>query len=124
MTKPKKENSLIKRIFKDNSYCWLACLCTVGVMMLVYYCYNLFPFGETTILRMAEIQRRAFNEDEDVDKLIQAAEAMLYDISQHNIEKDFTPISDVLPTVKANYEAASNNKERTLLFRRLYLSNP
>lgn len=52
MTKPKKENSLIKRIFKDNSYCWLACLCTVGVMMLVYYCYNLFPFGETTILRM------------------------------------------------------------------------
>jgi len=58
-----------------------------------------------------EIQRRAFNEDEDVDKLIQAAEAMLYDISQHNIEKDFTPISDVLPTVKANFDAAANNKE-------------
>lgn len=58
-----------------------------------------------------EIQRRAFNEDEDVDKLIQAAEAMLYDISQHNIEKDFTPISDVLPTVKANIDAAANNKE-------------
>ena len=47
-----KIKSFFKRIFADNSYCWLACGCTIGVMMLVYYCYNLFPFGETTILRM------------------------------------------------------------------------
>ena len=55
MTKLENESqkqSIFKRFFVGNSYCWLACLCTVGVMMLVYYCYNLFPFGETTILRM------------------------------------------------------------------------
>ncbi|MBR4858104.1 MAG: YfhO family protein [Clostridia bacterium] len=52
MTKLNGKKSILKRIFTDNSYCWLACGCTVGIMMLVYYCYNLFPFGETTILRM------------------------------------------------------------------------
>ena len=55
MTKLENESqkqSIFKRFFVGNSYCWLACLCTAGVMMLVYYCYNLFPFGETTSLRM------------------------------------------------------------------------
>lgn len=47
-----KKESVISRIFRGNSYCWLAILCTAGIMMLVYYCFNLFPFGETTILRM------------------------------------------------------------------------
>lgn len=52
MTRLDKKESIFKRIFSNNAYCWLACLCTIGVMMLVYYCYDLFPFGETTILRM------------------------------------------------------------------------
>jgi len=52
MTTPDKKQSIFKRIFSNNAYCWLACGCTIGVMMLVYYCYDLFPFGETTILRM------------------------------------------------------------------------
>ncbi len=43
---------LIQKIFKDNSYCWLAFACTAGLMLLVYYCHNMFPFGDTTILRM------------------------------------------------------------------------
>ncbi len=43
---------VFKKIFVNNSYCWLAILCTAGIMMLVYYCFNLFPFGEATILRM------------------------------------------------------------------------
>lgn len=47
-----KKRSRLSRFFAGNSYCWAACLCTVGVMMLVYYCYDLFPFGDTTILRM------------------------------------------------------------------------
>lgn len=47
-----KKRPLILRIFTENGYCWLSVLCTVGIMMLVYYCYNLFPFGNTTILRM------------------------------------------------------------------------
>ncbi len=52
MTQLDKKPSPLRRFFAGNSYCWLSCLCTVGVMMLVFYCYNLFPFGETTILRM------------------------------------------------------------------------
>ncbi len=53
MRKDKTKNkSILGRIFSDNAYCWLAILCTAGIMMLVYYCFNLFPFGETTILRM------------------------------------------------------------------------
>ncbi len=47
-----KKQSVFRRFFGNNSYCWLAAGCTVGIMMLVYYCYDLFPFGETTILRM------------------------------------------------------------------------
>lgn len=47
-----KKQSLFRRFFADNSYCWLSAVCTVGIMMLVYYCYSLFPFGESTILRM------------------------------------------------------------------------
>lgn len=47
-----KKQSIFRRFFVNNSYCWASCLCTAGIMMLVFYCYNLFPFGETTILRM------------------------------------------------------------------------
>ena len=47
-----KKQSVFRRFFANNSYCWLAAGCTVGIMMLVFYCYDLFPFGETTILRM------------------------------------------------------------------------
>lgn len=47
-----KKPSVFKRIFADNYACWAAILCTVGIMMLVYYCYDLFPFGGKTILRM------------------------------------------------------------------------
>ncbi len=43
---------LLKRIFSDNTYCWLAFLCTAGLMLLVFYCFDLFPFGGSTILRM------------------------------------------------------------------------
>ena len=46
------KKSLLSRLFKDNAYCWLSMGCTVGIMILVYYCYGLFPFGERTILRM------------------------------------------------------------------------
>lgn len=47
-----KKKSVFSRIFGDNSYCWLSLACTVGIMMLVFYCFSLFPFGDKTILRM------------------------------------------------------------------------
>ena len=47
-----RKQSLLSRFFVGNAYCWLSMVCTIGIMMLVYYCYELFPFGEKTILRM------------------------------------------------------------------------
>ncbi len=47
-----KKAPLLKRIFANNGYCWTAALCTAGLMMLVFFCYGLYPFGTVTILRM------------------------------------------------------------------------
>ena len=44
-------NRLYKRGF-NNRYCLLAALCTAAIMTVVYFCYDLAPFGNTTILRM------------------------------------------------------------------------
>lgn len=38
--------------FYRNRFVWIAGLCAAGIMTLVYFCYNLVPFGDMTILRM------------------------------------------------------------------------
>ena len=45
------ENPKLKP-FYDNRYSFLAAGCTFLIMMIVYYCYDLIPFGDKTILRM------------------------------------------------------------------------
>lgn len=40
------------RPFYDNRYSFLAAGCTFFIMMVVYYCFDLIPFGDKTILRM------------------------------------------------------------------------
>ncbi len=50
-TSQKKSNPLIKGC-KNTKYSWLAAACTAAIMIVVYYCYDLIPFGDTTILRM------------------------------------------------------------------------
>ncbi len=35
-----------------NKYPLLAAACTMGIMVIVYFCFDLIPFGDTTILRM------------------------------------------------------------------------
>lgn len=47
-----EKGSVISRIFKDNKYCWLAFGCSAVIMLIVYICYSLIPFGDVTILRM------------------------------------------------------------------------
>lgn len=47
-----KKKSAFKRIFSDNAYCFLAFGCVAGLMLLVFYCYDVFPFGDKTVLRM------------------------------------------------------------------------
>ncbi len=44
-------NPIFKKGFNIR-YCLLASLCTAFIMVVVYYCYDLFPFGDMTILRM------------------------------------------------------------------------
>jgi replicative DNA helicase len=42
------------------------------------------------------IASKAFDETNDVDDLMQEAEGQLFEISQHNVKKDFTPISPII----------------------------
>ena len=46
-----RNNPLFKAGF-NNRYCLLAALCTAFIMMVVYFCYDMSPFGDITILRM------------------------------------------------------------------------
>ena len=48
----KTKNSRLYRRCYNNRYSFLASLCTLGIMLVVFYCYDAYPFGETTILRM------------------------------------------------------------------------
>ena len=46
--KAKKQSSF----FKENKFIFISGLCALAVMVLVYFCYDLIPFGDMTILRM------------------------------------------------------------------------
>ena len=46
-----KNNPLFKKGFNIR-YCLLAAACTAAIMTVVYFCYDLAPFGDVTILRM------------------------------------------------------------------------
>lgn len=48
----KNNENILTRIFKNNKYCWLAFGCSAAIMLIVYICYSLIPFGDVTILRM------------------------------------------------------------------------
>ncbi len=48
----KKRNSRLSRFVDNNIYVALAFLCSTVLMILVYYCYEIIPFGGRTVLRM------------------------------------------------------------------------
>lgn len=48
----KKRNSRLARFVDNNIYVALAFLCSTVLMLLVYYCYEIIPFGGRTVLRM------------------------------------------------------------------------
>lgn len=51
LAKSNKRN-FFDRVFTDNCYCWLAALCAAAIAFIVAFCYDMFPFGKITILRM------------------------------------------------------------------------
>ena len=55
------------------------------------------------------IQTKAFDETIDVEALMQEAEGSLFELSQHNMKKDYTPIDPVIAqAVKGIQDAAKN----------------
>ncbi len=50
--KLKKRNSRLSKFIDNNIYVALAFICSTVLMLLVYYCYEIIPFGGRTVLRM------------------------------------------------------------------------
>ena len=45
-------NSRFGSVLKNNRYVLLSGGCALLIMLIVYFCYDVFPFGDMTILRM------------------------------------------------------------------------
>ena len=57
----------------------------------------------------SKTQTDAFDETVDVEELMQRAEAELFDISRHNMKRDFTQINPVIKEAYTNIQTASKN---------------
>lgn len=42
----------LQKLLFDNRFCYLAFVCSALIMTLVFYCFDMVPFGDVTILRM------------------------------------------------------------------------
>lgn len=56
----------------------------------------------------AEIEKKAFDESNDVDDLLQEAEGRLFEISQRNVKKDVTQIDPVIGQAITQIQSAAN----------------
>ncbi len=56
----------------------------------------------------SEIEKKAFDESNDVDDLMQEAEGRLFEISQRNVKKDVTQIDPVIGNAIDQIQAAAN----------------
>ena len=48
----KHPNSKLAKFLDRNIYIILAFVCSAVLMLLVYYCFDIIPFGNKTVLRM------------------------------------------------------------------------
>ena len=46
------KSSRFSRFINENIFVILAFVCSAALMMIVYYCFDVIPFGDKTILRM------------------------------------------------------------------------
>lgn len=56
----------------------------------------------------AEVERKAFDESNDVDDVLQEAEGRLFEISQRNVKKDVTQVDPVIGQAIEQIQAAAN----------------
>jgi len=47
-----KTGALFGRMLKDNGYVWLAVLASAGLMLFIWFCMDVSPFGGKTVLRI------------------------------------------------------------------------
>ena len=59
----------------------------------------------------ADIQKQAYEEQTDVDDLMQEAEGQIFEISQRNLKKDFTQINPVIDEARKQIAAAYERKD-------------
>ncbi len=50
--RPQKERTGLSAALFENRFCALAFFCAAVIMALVFYCFDMVPFGDVTILRM------------------------------------------------------------------------
>ena len=56
----------------------------------------------------SEIEKKAFDESNDVDDLLQEAEGRLFEISQRNVKKDVTQVDQVISQAIEQIQLAAN----------------
>jgi len=59
----------------------------------------------------SQVTNKAFDESNDVDDLMQEAEASLFEISRHNIKKDVSPIDPILKAAMEKISEAAKSTE-------------
>ena len=52
LKRKKRKGSAFSSLLNDNIFVILAFICAAALMMIVYYCFDVIPFGDKTILRM------------------------------------------------------------------------
>ncbi len=52
LNKKNKKDTCLSRFLKENIFIILAFVCCAALMMIVYFCFEVIPFGDRTVLRM------------------------------------------------------------------------
>ena len=60
----------------------------------------------------SEIQKNAFDDQKDVDELMQEAEGMIFEVSQRNLKKDFTQIRPIIQEALTQISNAAKRDDK------------
>ncbi len=52
LNKKNKKETRLSRLINENIFIILAFVCSAALMMIVYFCFEVIPFGDRTVLRM------------------------------------------------------------------------
>ncbi|MBP3327578.1 MAG: YfhO family protein, partial [Clostridia bacterium] len=52
LKKKNRKETALSRFINENIYIFLAFICSAALMLIVYFCFEVIPFGDKTVLRM------------------------------------------------------------------------